>query len=306
MFDLIVCGAGPAGITAAVYAARQNLKTLVISENIGGQAALSGDIENYTGFQFITGPNLAKHFEDHLRHFDVELNENQSVSSIEKKSDLFRVNTGEGSIKSRTVVVATGGKPRRLGIPGEAEFKNKGLTYCAICDGPIFSGKEVAVVGGGNSALDATLQLTGIASKVHLITLNREITGDSIMIGKVGNSDNVEIHSNTKTLEVFGETFVSGIKVEESGSEKNLDVQGVFIEIGWVPNPPKVKFESGEILLDKGGAIKINEHCETSIPGLYAAGDVSSVPERQIIVAAGQGCIASLGVFKYLSTKKFN
>ncbi|MFH1836187.1 MAG: FAD-dependent oxidoreductase, partial [Methanobacteriota archaeon] len=130
--------------------------------------------------------------------------------------------------------------------------------------------------------------------------------GDSIMIDKVKSSDKVEIHVNTKTLEVFGETFVSGIKVEESGSEKTLYVQGVFIEIGWAPNPPKIKVEGGEISLNKGGAIKINEHCETSIPGLYAAGDVSSVPERQIIVAAGQGCIASLSVFKYLSTKKFN
>jgi len=299
MKDLIIIGAGPAGITAAVYAARKKIDFSVITEDIGGQAALSGDIENYTGYQFITGPELAMKFKEHLQKFDFDLQEGIEVTKVEKNGDNFSVTTSDGKVQlSRTVIISSGKRPRSLNIPGEQEFKNRGLTYCATCDGPLFANKEVAVIGGGNSALDAILQMMRIASKVYLINIHDKLGGDPVMRDKVEASDKVEILNKTKTLEVIGDKFVKGLKVEVDGKARELSVQGIFVEIGLIPNSGFINM----VEKNKAGEIVINCAVETNVPGLFAAGDVTNVPEKQIIIAAGEGSKASLAAFKYLST----
>ena len=298
MKDLIIVGAGPAGITAAVYAARKKLDFSVITKDIGGQAAWSGDIENYTGYQFVTGPELVQKFKEHLESFNFELKEQVEAVKIEKEGDGFRVKTSEGSYSGRTIIIATGKIPRTLNIKGEEEFKNRGVTYCATCDGPLFAGKEVAVIGGGNSALDAALQMVKIASKTYLINIKDKLTSDPVMQQKVFSSQKVEVLNKAHTFEIFGDKFVKGIKVDVEGKKRERPVEGVFIEIGLIPNSDLIDF----VEKNEYGEIVVNCMDETSHPGIFAAGDVTSVPEKQIIVAAGEGSKAALSAFKYLST----
>jgi len=296
--DLIVIGAGPAGITASVYAARKKMEFLTITKDIGGQAAWSGDIENYTGYQFITGPELTAKFEEHARQYDVRLKENEDVTGLEKKDNIILVKTNKASYEARTVIVASGKKSRELGVPGEKEFKNKGLTYCATCDGPLFAGKDVAIIGGGNSALDAALQLLKIAKSVYVINAAKSLTGDAIMREKVAKS--AKIFNDAQVTAVAGEKMVKAVTIKTKSEEKTLSVQGVFVEIGLVPNSGFAK------ILEKNdhGEIKINCHNETNIPGIFAAGDVTDIPEKQIIIAAGEGAKATLGAFRYLARQK--
>ncbi len=299
MKDLIIIGAGPAGITAAIYAARKKLDFSVITKDIGGQAAISGDVENYTGYQFVTGPELAIKFKEHLQNFNFELLEGVEVAKVEKDGNNFRVKTSkEESFSSRTIIVTSGKRPRMLNVPGETEFKNHGVTYCATCDGPLFQGKAVAVVGGGNSALDAVLQMVRIASKVYLINIMEKLSGDPVMQEKAIASPKVEILNSTKTLEVIGDKFVKGIKLETKGKTREIPLEGVFIEIGLIPNSEFIDF----VEKNKFREIMVNCAAETSEQGVFAAGDVTNVPEKQIIIAAGEGAKASLAAFKYLST----
>ena len=298
MKDLIIIGAGPAGITAAVYAARKKLDFSVVTMDVGGQAALSGDIENYTGYQFVTGPELAMKFREHLEKFDFDLKEGMGVVKVEKDGSSFIVKISGGkSLSARTVIIASGKRPRMLNIPGETEFKNKGVTYCATCDGPLFVGKDVAVIGGGNSALDAVLQMKKISPKVYLINISDELSGDPVMREKVQAAENVEILNKTKTFEILGDKFVKAIKVETEGKVRELPVKGIFVEIGLIPNSDVIDF----VKKNKYGEVLINCATETSIPGVFAAGDVTNVPEKQIIIAAGEGSKAALAAFKYLS-----
>ncbi|MBU1026292.1 MAG: FAD-dependent oxidoreductase, partial [Candidatus Margulisbacteria bacterium] len=297
MKDLIILGAGPAGITAAVYAARKRMDFTVISLDIGGQAAWSGDIENYTGYQYITGPELAQKFKEHLDKYEFDLREGVSVKKVEKQSDGFKVILSEGeALLTKTLVIASGKKPSLLGVPGEGKYKNKGLAYCATCDGPLFAGKNVAVIGGGNSALDAALQMTKIAAKVYLININKELAGDKIMREKVQTAKNVEILNETKTLEVLGDKFVNAVKVETKGQAREIPVSGIFVEIGLVPNTSFIDF----VNKNEQQEIMINCKAETSDPAVFAAGDVTDVPEKQIIIAAGDGAKACLSAFRYL------
>ena len=296
MHDLIIIGAGPAGITASVYAARKGMNFLVITKDVGGQAALSGDIENYTGYQFITGPELAAKFEEHMRQYGIELKENEEVTEIKREDSFISVKTAKGAYEAKTVIIASGKRSRELGVPGEKEFRNRGLTYCATCDGPLFAGKVVAVIGGGNSALDATLQLMNIAKHIHLINITSHLGGDIIMREKVKESKKVSILNNSTVIEVLGEKMVSGVKVKTEKEEKRLSVQGVFVEIGLIPNSGFARdLEKSEL-----GEIKVNCHNETNIPSIFAAGDVTDVPEKQIIVAAGEGAKAALSASRYL------
>jgi NADH-dependent peroxiredoxin subunit F len=301
MFDLIVIGAGPAGITAGVYAARKKLEFLVISRDIGGQAAWSGDVENYTGYQFISGPELAAKFEEHMRKYGIAVREQEAVSRIDKTGDSIHVATDRGVYEARTVIIASGKRTRELNVPGEKEFKNKGLTYCATCDGPLFSSKTVAVVGGGNSALDAVMQLMRIAKKVYLINILDKVSGDAVMREKIEQAENVSILNNSRVIAILGEKMVSGIKIMKRQEEETLVLQGVFVEIGLLPNSEFVP----QIERNNLGEIKINCHNETNIPGIFAAGDVTDVPEKQIIIAAGEGAKAALGAFRYLAQHKF-
>jgi len=300
MYDLIIIGAGPAGITASVYAARKKMKILVIAENIGGQAAWSGDIENYTGYQFISGPDLAAKFEEHMKKYDIELKEDEKATGLEKKDNLVLVKTAKASYEARTAIVASGKRSRELGVPGEKEFKNKGLTYCATCDGPLFSGKEVAVIGGGNSCLDAALQLVRIAKHVYIINITGALTGDAVMREKIENDKKVSILNDTRVMAVLGRKMVNAVKIKNKQEEKTLAVEGIFVEIGLIPNSEFLKGPDK----NERGEIKVNSRNETSVPAIFAAGDVTDVPEKQIIIAAGEGAKAALSVFRYLARER--
>ena len=301
IYDLIIIGAGPAGITASVYAARKKLNFLVITLDIGGQAAWSGDIENYTGYQFITGPELTSKFEEHMRKYGTALKENEEVLDLKKSGEIISVKTNKSEYYSRSVIIASGKKSKELAVGGEKEFKNRGLSYCATCDGPLFNGKVVAVIGGGNSALDAALQLVKIAKQVYIVNSSNELSGDEIMRQKLESATNVVILNNSQVLSVLGDKFVSSIKIKSQDQEKELVVQGVFVEVGLIPNVVFAK----DIEKNAKNEIRVNLNNETNIPGIFAAGDVTDVPEKQIIIAAGEGSKAALSVFHYLSRKVF-
>lgn len=300
MYDLIIIGAGPAGITASVYAARKKMELLVISKDVGGQAALSGDVENYTGYQFITGPELAAKFEEHMRKFEIELKEIEAALEVKKTGDIISVRTNKSVYETKSVIIASGKRSKELNVPGEKEFKNKGLTYCATCDGPLFSGKDVAVIGGGNSALDAALQLIRIARHTYIINITPSLGGDAIMREKVQESKAVTILNNAQVTAIIGSNMVSGIKIKKEAKEEALSVQGVFVEIGLIPNSDFVK----DIEKNQLGEIKVNSYNETNAPGIFAAGDVTDVPEKQIIIAAGEGAKSCLSAFRYLANRK--
>lgn len=300
MFDLIIIGAGPAGITAGVYAARKRMNLLVISKDIGGQAAWSGDIENYTGYQFISGPELASKFEEHIRKYGIELREGEEVKEIKKRGEIILVKSDKGDYEARTVIIASGKRSRELNVPGEKEFKNKGLTYCATCDGPLFSDKDVAVIGGGNSALDAALQLINIAKRIYIINNTSVLNGDTIMIEKIQSSDKVTILNNSKVIAVLGDKMLSSIKIEQNGKQQEIKVAGVFVEVGLIPNS---EFAT-EVQRNEKEEIKVTAYNETNVAGIFAAGDVTDVPEKQIIIAAGEGSKAALSAFKYLARRK--
>lgn len=302
IYDLIIIGAGPAGITASVYAARKRMNFIVISKDIGGQTAWSGDIENYTGYQFITGPELTAKFEEHMRQYKVGLKENEAVIEVKKENNIISVKTEKDMYSAKTVIIASGKRSRELGVPGEKEFKNRGLTYCATCDAPLFSGKDVAVIGGGNSALDAALQLLKIANRIYIINIAKELTGDQIMQEKIRENGKAAILNNTRVTAVTGKKFVTGISVKsgDKEEEKLIPLQGIFVEIGLIPNSEFVK----DVEKNAQGEIVVGSYNETNIPGIFAAGDVTDVPEKQIIIAAGEGSKAALGVFRHLARSK--
>jgi alkyl hydroperoxide reductase subunit F len=296
IYELIIIGAGPAGITAGIYAARKKIDFIIITKDIGGQASLSWEIENYIGYQFITGPELVEKFIEHIKEFNVEIKENEPVKKILMEDKIFKIISDKNEYLSKTIIVSTGRKPKKLGVKGEDEFKNKGLTYCATCDAPLFRDKEVAVIGGGNAGLDAVIQLSRIARKIYLIEIKNELTGDRFVIEKIKNIKNVEIMTGTKIKEIKGDKFVEGIRIEKEGKDTDIKVNGIFVEIGSVPNSEIIDFveknEYGEIIVD----------CKnrTSFPGVFSAGDVTNVFAKQIIVACGEGAKASISSFEYL------
>ncbi|MBI5399940.1 FAD-dependent oxidoreductase [Candidatus Saganbacteria bacterium] len=301
MKDLIIIGAGPAGITAAVYAARKRLDFTVITRDIGGQTNWAGDVENYTGYQYIPGPELAMKFREHLAKFSFDLKDGEDVVKIEQIPDGFKVTTkNNAAIATKTIIVASGKRPKLLGAPGEGKFKNKGLTYCATCEGPLFANKVVAVAGGGNSALDAVLQLIRFAAKVYLINAAAELSGDIVMQEKIRASSKVAIINNAQITQICGDKFVSSIKLTASGQPQEMTVEGVFVEIGLIPNSAIIDF----VAKNADGEIIIDCAARTSVPGVFAAGDVTNVPEKQIVVAAGEGAKATLAVFRYLATHR--
>ncbi len=301
VYDLIILGAGPAGITASIYAARKRLDFLTISLDIGGQAAWSGDIENYTGYQFISGPELTLKFEEHLKNFDIQLNLPERAEKISKENNLIKTITDKQTYLSKTLIIATGKKPKRLNVPGEEEFKNRGVSYCATCDAPLFKNKNVAIIGGGNSALDAALQLLKISPKIYIINIAAELTGDAVMQEKIKNSNKVEIWNNSRLLRIYGERFVKGVELEREGQIHHLKIEGVFIEAGLIPNSNL----SEEINKNELGEIVVDCNNCTNVEGIFAAGDVTNVAEKQIIVACGEGAKASLSAFRYLSGKRW-
>lgn len=303
MFDLIIIGASAAGISASIYAARRRLNFKIISADVGGEVATSGEIENWPGVIHTTGIELADQFKTHALANKVVIDEGKWVGEIKKDSNIFLVSgkNPDGSVfeeKAKAVLVATGVHPRELNVPGEKEFRNKGVSYCTVCDGPLFGGQTVAVVGGGNSALESALMMADIAAKVYLINKNDHFKGEQVLIDKVTQNQKIEIIYRAKTSAVIGDKFVNAVEYQnDTGETRRLEVGGVFVHIGQIPNSG---FVAGAEL-DEFKQIKVNLRGETNIPGLYAAGDVTNIPYKQIVIAAGQGVTALLSAVDYLN-----
>ena len=286
-------------MTAAVYAARKKLNTLLISYDIGGQVLWTAGIENYMGYQFIEGLELMKKFEEQVKQFPLDMKTGERVSKLSQTDGGFEARTEKGeSYSARAAIIATGKRPRQLNVPGEEKLKGRGVTYCAICDGPLFASENVAVIGGGNSALEAAEDMVKIAEHIYLVSLT-PLTGDQILIDKVKAASNLTMFLEHDVVGIKGEDRVDGIKIRDlkSKEEKELDVGGVFIEIGLIPNSEPFK---GIVRLNRVGEIEINCANETSVLGLFAAGDITNVPEKQIVVAAGEGAKAALKAHRYL------
>ena len=303
MYELIIIGGGPAGMTAAVYAARKKLNTLLISKDIGGQVNWTMGIENYMGYQFIEGVELIRKFEEQVKQFPLDMKVGESVISLSRKNGMFEVRTDKGeAYQSKVAIIASGKRPRQLNVPGEERLKGRGVSYCASCDGPLFSDMKVAVIGGGNSALEAADDMLKIAEHVYLMSLT-SLTGDPILIDKVKSAGNLTMFLEHKVLEITGDKFVDGIKIGglKNKVEQTLQVSGVFVEIGLIPNSGLAE---GVVAQNQYGEIMVNCDNETNVPGLFAAGDVTTVPEKQIVVAAGEGAKAALRANHYLQRLK--
>ena len=299
MYELMIIGGGPAGLAAAVYAARKRLETLLVSNDIGGQMNWTLGIENYLGYQFIEAPELIDKFQSQVDQFPIDQKIGYKVSQLEEIESGFEATTEAGEkYQSKVTIFATGKRPRTLNVPGETELTGRGVTYCAICDGPVFAGQRVAVVGGGNSALEAALDMVKIAEHIDLVSLT-PLTGDAILIDKLSDAKNLSIFTEHETERIEGKNLVEGMAIKhlKTGKSKRLKVTGVFIEIGLVPNSEAV---SGLLELNKWGEVPVSCSCETALPGLFAAGDVTDIPEKQIVVAAGEGAKAALQAHRYL------
>ena len=286
-------------MTAAVYAARKRIDALLLSKDIGGQVITTVGVENYMGYQYIEGFELMQKFEEQVKQFPLDQKIGQGVVELSLGDAGFdvRIDNGE-SYQAKAVIVATGKRPRPLNVAGEEQLKGKGVTYCAICDGPLFAGQKVAIIGGGNSALEAADDMVKIAEHVYLLSLT-PFTGDQILIDKVKEAPNLTVLLEHDVVAIEGESRVEAIAIRDlkSGDEKRLEVGGVFIEIGLIPNS---ELTSGTARLNELGEIEVNCANETGIPGLFAAGDVTNVLEKQIVVAAGEGAKASLQAHKYI------
>jgi NADH-dependent peroxiredoxin subunit F len=298
VFDVLIIGAGPAGLTAGVYCARKLLKTQIISENIGGQASESWAIENYMGYRMITGDDLMKKFEEQVRSLDLHL-EIDRVLLLDRSGNEFVVNTATGAaFRARAIILAQGKQPRKLGVEGEERYLGRGLSVCSTCDGPIFRDKVVAIVGGGNSALQTAVEMSRIAREVHLV-VRSTIKADETYIKAYEQKANIVTHKNSILTKLKGNSMVTGITLKDraSGKETDLSVDGVFAEIGWIPN---TDFLEGFVDMNPEKEIIIDIDCHTSVPGIFAAGDITNIRTKQIITAAGEGAKAALSAYEYL------
>lgn len=304
MYDCIIIGAGPAGMTAAIYTARRKLKTLVLAKSVGGQMVWSADVENYTGFTMISGADLTLRFQEHMAALkeDLEVKLDVEVVKLEKNITSFAVEDSKGNVYyAKSIIIASGKMPRLLGVPGEKELFGKGVAVCATCDGPLYKGKDVVVVGGGNSAMDAICSLAKVARQVYVINLADDLTGEAIVKEKIMSCANAKVFNQSKLTSILGDTSVTGVKFQRLGQpEQELAVNGVFIEIGYEPS---VGFAD---LVEKNerNEIKVDKDSQTSVPGIFAAGDINDAWGEQIIIAAGEGAKSALAVANYLTNKK--
>lgn len=300
--DLVVIGAGPAGLNASLYAARKGLDVLLISEAMGGQMADTGEVDNYLGISKTRGPELLRTFWNHVANYDVDIELGEIVTDVYQEEEgkmVVSCSTGN-DVRTQAVISATGADNRQLGVPGEKELKGEGVHYCATCDGYLYSGEHVAVVGGGNSGLEAALDMARLESRVDLIEVQDQLTGDQILRERVENNELINIHTATEVLEVTGESKVDNLVLKDSkkGSQRELDVEAVFVEIGLLPNNDYIE---EKVKTNDMGEIVISDSNETSMEGLWAAGDVTDIQDKQIIVSAAEGAKAALRVNEYLN-----
>ncbi|MEI6835264.1 MAG: FAD-dependent oxidoreductase [Candidatus Falkowbacteria bacterium] len=302
IYDTIIIGAGPAGFTAAIFTTRREMKTLIISREIGGQIVWAGEIENYPGFKSVKNYEFIESFKDQALSFGAELKESE-VQKIEKNSDnTFKVFTNKEEFLTRSIILTIGLSPRRLAVPGEIEFSGKGVSYCANCDGPLYRGKQVAVIGGGNAAFDAAEVLSKIASKVYLLHRGKDFKAFDGLVSEVSSRDNIEIVKDIKIKEIFGNKSVEKLIYETSDNgNKEILVDGIFIEIGRIASTDLV---ADFVDRDEKMQLMVNGNMETKTAGIFAAGDVTNASEfKQITVATGQATIAALMAYKFLQGK---
>ncbi len=304
LYDLIIVGGGPAGMTAGLYAARKRMEILLLSKDLGGQVLLTKDVENYMGYYYINGAELMEKFGDQLNQFPIGIGLGEEVMSLASQSGQFRLTTkSRKTFTSRTVIIASGKRSRPLNVPGEKELVGRGVSYCATCDAPLFAGRDVAVIGGGNSALTAVADLLEIATKVYVVNFATSWQADPVLVERAEQAEKVEPLLGYEVREIRGEGRLSAIVVreKETGDMRELPVEGIFIEIGLLPNS---EFAKGVVELNKQGEIVIDCDSRTNVPAIFAAGDVTTVPEKQIIIAAGEGSKAALAAYDFLLKAK--
>ena len=300
VFDLLVVGGGPAGASAAIYAARKGIRTGVVAERFGGQVLDTLGIENFISVKATEGPKLVTALEQHVKEYDVDVMTLQRATAL-VPGNVIEVKLDSGaSLKARSVILATGARWRELNVPGEREYRNKGVAYCPHCDGPLFKGKRVSVVGGGNSGVEAAIDLAGIVDHVTLLEFDSKLRADEVLQRKLRSLSNVTVIPNAQTTEVTGDgNKVNGIRYTDrkSGKSKTIELEGIFVQIGLLPNTDWIK---GTVALSKHDELEVDTKGQTSVPGVFAAGDVTTVPYKQIIIAMGEGAKASLSAFDYL------
>jgi len=302
-FDVLIVGGGPAGAAAAVYAARKGIRTGLLAERMGGQTMDTMSIENFISVLETDGPKFAAALEQHAKRYEVDIMNLQRATKLEPAGadGLVGVTLDNGAtLKSKTVIVSTGARWREVNVPGEQEYRNKGVAYCPHCDGPLFKGKRVAVIGGGNSGVEAAIDLAGIVAHVTLLEFGAELRADAVLVNKLKSLPNVQIHTQAQTTEITGaDGKVNGLTYTDrsSGESRHVELEGVFVQIGLVPNSEWLK---GTMELTRHGEIVVDARGQTSVPGVFAAGDVTTVPFKQIIIATGDGAKAALGAFDHL------
>ncbi|MFH1979011.1 MAG: FAD-dependent oxidoreductase [Patescibacteria group bacterium] len=300
-YDLVIIGADSAGLSAGIYAGRKKMNTVILTKKVGGQSLYTNSIENYPGFLKIAGVDLISKMKEQAENFGVLLREGVEVKSILKKEGSLAVMTDENEYYARTVIVASGSEWKKLDVPGEDEFMGKGVSVCAICDAPFYSGKDVAVVGGGNSAFESAQDLLAYANKIYVLQHSKEFIGDKVMFERLKKEDKIEFLTNAETREIKGSNFVEGLVYEDlnSGKTKELKVGGVFVNVGRLPN---TAFLGGFLNLNDYKEVIIDHKtCTTSVPGVFSAGDVTDVKYKQSIIAAASGVTAALSAHEYLS-----
>jgi len=299
VYDIIILGGGPAGLTAAVYCMRKGLKTGIIIRDLGGQVAETAGVENYMGYRYISGVELVDKFQGQVQEFSIGFETGATVQSLEG-GPVKKIHLEDGRLfQAKAVIVTTGKSWRRLGVPGEKEFTGRGVAYCTTCDAPFFAGKKVVVVGGGNSGIEAAIDLARVATHVTIVQFLDTLTGDKILIERLNEFSNVDIIYEHEVTEIKGDASVNTVVVRKrkSGAGKDINADGIFVEIGLIPNSGFLK---GTVELNEAGEISIDCACRTSVPGIFAAGDVTSVPFKQIIIAAGEGAKAALSACDYV------
>ncbi|HOW38274.1 MAG TPA: FAD-dependent oxidoreductase [Candidatus Izemoplasmatales bacterium] len=302
LYDFIALGGGPAGLNGALYAKRKGLLTAIVAQDLGGQMKNTAFVDNYLGFENIEAEALIRQFVDHVKSLNIPIITSVRVTAITKSTDEFLLTLDNGKVlRTKTLLAALGGSPKKLGIPGEDRLYGKGVSYCATCDAPFFKDKHVAVAGGGNSAVEAALDLAKWASKVSIVHRSR-FRADQTLLDKLFQVPNIEIHLETQITEILGQTAVESLRLSDkpTGTERLLKVDGLFVEIGNIPN---VSLFKDLVRLNEAGEIIVNGAQETSLEGLYAAGDITNQPFRQIIIAAAEGAKAALWASNYLNKK---